>query len=128
MQRLRDGDALVGERLAGADEYRADQRRASLAVRRRTSHRRRRLGLTEALRQVFAADADHLPAIVWGEHALRRYQDRLFLTPAELPALDAPLEWTVAPGSMLAARARPRDGCGGFRRSAAWTPGGCRRR
>jgi tRNA(Ile)-lysidine synthase len=57
--------------------------------------------LTEALRQVFAADADHLPAIVWGEYALRRYQDRLFLTQAVVPSLAAHLEWCVTPGARL---------------------------
>jgi tRNA(Ile)-lysidine synthase len=57
--------------------------------------------LTEALRQVFTADADHLPAIVWGPHALRRYRDRLFVTPAVLPSLREREEWRVDAGSRL---------------------------
>ena len=80
--------------------------------------------LTEALRQVFAADADHLPAIVWGEHALRRYQDRLFLTPADAARVGAARRsrWTVGPGSTLGARCPASARCGGSRRSAAWMP------
>jgi tRNA(Ile)-lysidine synthase len=49
--------------------------------------------LNEALRQILAADADHQPAVLWGEHALRRYRNRLFLTPAHPPALPGPREW-----------------------------------
>ncbi len=57
--------------------------------------------LNEALRQVLDADADHLPAVVWGEHALRRYRGRLFLTPAVAPSLGASREWSVVSGSRL---------------------------
>jgi tRNA(Ile)-lysidine synthase len=57
--------------------------------------------LREALRQIMAADPDHLPAIVWGEHALRRYRDRLFLTTASPPCLDEQREWVVASGTNL---------------------------
>jgi tRNA(Ile)-lysidine synthase len=52
--------------------------------------------LTEALRQVFSANPDHLPAIVWGSHALRRYQERLFVTPAILPTVGERREWDVS--------------------------------
>ncbi len=57
--------------------------------------------LREGLRQVLNADGDHLPAIVWGEWALRRYRERLFITPAVLPAVGASREWHVVPGSPL---------------------------
>jgi tRNA(Ile)-lysidine synthase len=53
--------------------------------------------LEEALRQVLSADADHLPAIVWGECALRRYRQRLFLTAARPPRMPATLAWSLAP-------------------------------
>ena len=41
--------------------------------------------IVEALRQMFEAAADHLPTVVWGEYALRRYRQRLFLTAATPP-------------------------------------------
>jgi tRNA(Ile)-lysidine synthase len=53
--------------------------------------------LTEAVRQIFAAQADHLPAVVWGNHALRRYRQRVFLTPAHPPRLEGALRWCTAP-------------------------------
>ncbi len=104
VQRLRDGDALAVSGLRALTNLeRVNAVRHWLFAADVTPPPASRL--TEALRQVFAADADHLPAIVWGEHALRRYQDRLFLTPAELPAVGAPLgaalEWKIAPGSIL---------------------------
>jgi tRNA(Ile)-lysidine synthase len=49
--------------------------------------------LREALRQMFAARADQLPAMCWGEHALRRYRDRLFLTAAVPPRILAVPGW-----------------------------------
>ena len=49
--------------------------------------------LVEALRQMIHAHADHLPEVAWGEHALRRYRDRLFLTAAHPPRIDARREW-----------------------------------
>jgi tRNA(Ile)-lysidine synthase len=57
--------------------------------------------LIEALRQILAADADHLPAVVWGGQALRRYRDRLFLTPAIAPAVGETFEWHAASGKPL---------------------------
>jgi tRNA(Ile)-lysidine synthase len=57
--------------------------------------------LTEGLRQVFAAGPDRLPAIVWGEYALRRYRGRLFITTVPVPSLGAPREWPAIPGSRL---------------------------
>jgi tRNA(Ile)-lysidine synthase len=52
--------------------------------------------LAEALRQIFEAEADHLPAIVWGDCALRRYRERLFLTAAAPPQLADAVQWTAA--------------------------------
>jgi tRNA(Ile)-lysidine synthase len=57
--------------------------------------------LREALRQVVTAEDGQLPAIVWGEHALRRYRDRLFLTRAQPPRLGEPREWRIAAGAPL---------------------------
>jgi tRNA(Ile)-lysidine synthase len=57
--------------------------------------------LTEALRQIFEAEADHLPVIEWGRCALRRYRQRVFLTETDPPRLDATLHWHVVPGAQL---------------------------
>jgi tRNA(Ile)-lysidine synthase len=57
--------------------------------------------LTEALRQVFAAGPDRLPAIVWGQYALRRYRGRLFVTKGPVPSLGPRREWPVVAGSRL---------------------------
>jgi tRNA(Ile)-lysidine synthase len=57
--------------------------------------------LDEALRQILTAKADHEPAVQWGEHVLRRYRDRLFLTASVLPALGEALDWPLSTGSRL---------------------------
>ena len=57
--------------------------------------------LTEALRQICDGRDDQLPCVEWGEHALRRYRDRLFMTPACPLKIDAVREWRVGPGSTL---------------------------
>jgi tRNA(Ile)-lysidine synthase len=57
--------------------------------------------LTEALRQMLEARDDHLPVVIWGAHALRRYRERIFLTAAELPRLRAALEWDWRAAPML---------------------------
>lgn len=57
--------------------------------------------LTEALRQMLEAQPDHLPAIVWGNHALRRYRQRLFLTQAHPPRLEGVRRWRVEAGSAI---------------------------
>jgi tRNA(Ile)-lysidine synthase len=57
--------------------------------------------LIEALRQVFDAEADHQPAIVWGAHALRRYRQRLFVTRADPPRVPDARSWSPAAGSSL---------------------------
>jgi tRNA(Ile)-lysidine synthase len=57
--------------------------------------------LTEALRQLLEAQIDHLPQIVWGDHALRRYRQRVFLTRAHPPRLEGTLRWPVNPGARV---------------------------
>jgi tRNA(Ile)-lysidine synthase len=57
--------------------------------------------LNEALRQVFDAEADHQPAIVWGGHALRRYRQRLFVTRADPPRVPDARTWSPVAGSAL---------------------------
>jgi tRNA(Ile)-lysidine synthase len=49
--------------------------------------------LHEALRQILDADADHLPAVLWDTHALRRYRNRLFLTAAVPPRFALARDW-----------------------------------
>jgi len=93
--RLRDGDALSvpGLRALEAQE-RINAVRFWLAdagVEPPSSAR-----LREALRQIFEAKADHLPAIRWGRHALRRYRQRVFLTAAEMPRLQGSRCWAPA--------------------------------
>jgi tRNA(Ile)-lysidine synthase len=57
--------------------------------------------LTEALRQILDAQDDHLPAIVWGERSLRRYRQRVFITDARPPRLEATRSWPVESGSRI---------------------------
>jgi tRNA(Ile)-lysidine synthase len=57
--------------------------------------------LNEALRQVLEAKADHMPQILWGAHALRRYRHRLFLTPAHSARLAGPLAWRIGSAQPL---------------------------
>jgi tRNA(Ile)-lysidine synthase len=57
--------------------------------------------LTEALRQAFDAEADHQPAIVFGAKALRRYRQRLFVTPADPPRIAEARAWIAAEGSSI---------------------------
>ncbi len=100
VRRLRDGDALsVSGLRALPPAEQINALRHWLAAAQVTPPPAARL--SEALRQVFAAGADHLPAIVWGPHALRRYRERLFITPAEPPALGARREWLAVPGARL---------------------------
>ena len=78
--------------------------------------------LGEALRQVIDADDDHLPSVIWGDHALRRYRARLFLTPANPSHVGARREWPIA--TEIRFRAGRRIG-----RASAGSPGrwlGCR--
>jgi tRNA(Ile)-lysidine synthase len=57
--------------------------------------------LAEALRQVLEAKADHMPAISWGEFAMRRYRQRLFLTAARPARLQGARTWQVGSAQPL---------------------------
>jgi tRNA(Ile)-lysidine synthase len=57
--------------------------------------------LTEALRQMLEAEADHLPAIEWRDYALRRYRQRVFLTQASPPRLEGTRLWCRGPDSRV---------------------------
>jgi tRNA(Ile)-lysidine synthase len=94
--RLRDGDALSlpGLRALGVQE-RINAVRFWLWETRVEPPSTARL--TEALRQMFDAHPDHLPCIVWGNYALRRYRQRVFLTPAVPPRLEGIHRWRVRP-------------------------------
>ncbi len=100
LERLRDGEALSvpGLRaLAGRERLHVVRHWLRQAAVEPPSTQR----LEEALRQILTAKADHEPAVQWGEHVLRRYRNRLFLTDRVLPAMGEPLEWPAAAGSRL---------------------------
>jgi tRNA(Ile)-lysidine synthase len=98
--RLRDGDALSVPGLrALAPAERINVLRCWLAeagVEPPSTAR-----LSEALRQIFAAQADHLPSVAWGKHALRRYRQRVFLTEAHPPRLSGTRHWRAAPDARV---------------------------
>jgi tRNA(Ile)-lysidine synthase len=99
--RLRDGDALSVPALRALPQLnRVNAVRAWLGEAGVEAPSTARLA--EALRQVFEADADHQPAIVWGDKALRRYRQRLFLTQADCPRLEGVRPWAAALGSTIA--------------------------
>jgi tRNA(Ile)-lysidine synthase len=99
--RLRDGDALSVPALRALSQpKRMNAVRLWLSEAGVELPSTARLG--EALRQVFDAHEDHQPTIVWGNKALRRYRQRLFLTEADPPRIGEPMGWTVAPGSCIA--------------------------
>ena len=98
--RLRDGDALSvpGLRALGAEE-RINALRFWLreaGVEPPSTAR-----LKEALRQIFEANADHLPPIAWGSVALRRYRQRVFLTEARPPRLEGTRRWCARSDSVV---------------------------
>ncbi len=101
LELLRDGDALsvAGLRVLSPPE-RVNTLRHWIAERAVPPPPSARL--QEALRQAIAADADHQPAVLWGGHALRRYRNRLFLTPATPPALAGQREWPFGTQPRLA--------------------------
>jgi tRNA(Ile)-lysidine synthase len=98
--RLRDGDALS---VPGLRALRGEQRinvlRYWLCAAGAEPPSTARL--TEALRQILDAEPDHLPAIAWGDFALRRYRQRVFLTEAEPPRLEGTLRFRVNPDARL---------------------------
>jgi tRNA(Ile)-lysidine synthase len=92
LARLRDGDALLVTGLRVLPQLeRINAVRLWLCEARVEPPSRARL--SEALRQVLEADIDQMPAIVWGEHALRRYRQRLFLTDAVPPRMSETRQW-----------------------------------
>jgi tRNA(Ile)-lysidine synthase len=100
VSRLRDGDALSvpGLRALGPSE-RINAVRFWLSDARVEAPSTARL--TEALRQMLEAQDDHLPSIVWGNYALRRYRHRVFLTEAHPPRLEGSRRWVAAPDSRV---------------------------
>jgi tRNA(Ile)-lysidine synthase len=101
LARLRDGDALSVPGLRALPQpQRMNAVRAWLGEAGVEAPSTARL--VEALRQVFDADADHQPAITWGDKALRRYRQRLFLTEADCPRLEGARPWSAVLGSSIA--------------------------
>ncbi|MGB6307959.1 MAG: tRNA lysidine(34) synthetase TilS, partial [Steroidobacteraceae bacterium] len=98
--RLRDGDALS---VPGLRALNSQERIHALRLWLREAgvEPPPEARLIEALRQILEAEADHLPAVKWGGHALRRYRHRVFLTETRAPRLEAVLRWSAAPGSAL---------------------------
>jgi tRNA(Ile)-lysidine synthase len=98
--RLRDGAALSVPGLRALEP-----KRRALAVRLWLHEAGVQLPsqarIAEALRQILDADADHLPTVIWGDHALRRYRQRLFLTEASPPRLQGVHLWRLAPDAQL---------------------------
>ncbi|MEO7208930.1 MAG: tRNA lysidine(34) synthetase TilS [Steroidobacteraceae bacterium] len=98
--RLRDGDALSIPGLrALLPVKRVNVVRLWLSQQGREAPSTARL--IEALRQVLEAEADHQPAIVWADQALRRYRQRLFVTCAEPPRIPDVRSWTAVGGASL---------------------------
>jgi tRNA(Ile)-lysidine synthase len=98
--RLRDGEALSIPGLRALSPLkRVNAVRLWLSQEGLEAPSTARLG--EALRQVFDAEADHQPAIVWGGHALRRYRQRVFVTRADPPRMPEARAWIPAAGSSL---------------------------
>jgi len=101
VQKLADGDALsvTGLRVLTPVERRHALRYWLVAAGVTPPSTAR---LDEALRQILDADDDHLPVVIWGEHALRRYRDRVFLTPAVPACMGEPRSWPVGVDSRMA--------------------------
>jgi tRNA(Ile)-lysidine synthase len=98
--RLRDGDALSVPGLRALSPLkRAGAVRLWLSQRGLEAPSTARLA--EALRQVLDTQADHQPAIIFGRQALRRYRQRLFVTPADPPRVPLAQPWIAAEGSSV---------------------------
>jgi tRNA(Ile)-lysidine synthase len=101
--RLRDGEELSLPALRClAPVRRANAVRWWLSEKGLEAPPAARLG--EALRQLLGAEEDQQPAIVWGGKALRRYRQRMFVTDAVPPSLDAAprlAQWLVRPGASV---------------------------
>jgi tRNA(Ile)-lysidine synthase len=98
--RLRDGEALSVQGLRALPQIRR-MNAVRLWLREARVEPPSTARLVEALRQVFDAAADQMPAVVWGNAALRRYRHRLFLTDAESPRLCDAEPRLVACGSRI---------------------------
>jgi tRNA(Ile)-lysidine synthase len=100
LARLRDGDALS---LPGLRALDPNERSNVLRLWLRDANVElpSTIRLTEAVRQMLEAQLDHLPVIAWGNYALRRYRQRVFLTRADPPRLAGMRHWPVAPGSVI---------------------------
>jgi tRNA(Ile)-lysidine synthase len=97
---LRDGDALSIPALRTLSPLRRANA-VRLWLREAGLEAPSAVRLGEALRQVLDAEGDHQPTVIWGGHALRRYRQRLFVTPAELPRMPPEQPWIPAAGSSL---------------------------
>jgi tRNA(Ile)-lysidine synthase len=100
VSRLRDGDALSVPRLRAlrpSERINAVRFWLSEAGVEAPSTAR----MTEALRQMLEAQDDHLPSILWGNYALRRYRHRVFLTQAQPPRLEGARHWLAAQDSRI---------------------------
>jgi tRNA(Ile)-lysidine synthase len=92
LQRLQDGDALAVPPLRTLTTARQiNVLRHWLAQAGVALPSAVRLG--EALRQFLAAQPDHLPAITWDGHALRRYRECILLTDAAPPRMPPARTW-----------------------------------
>jgi tRNA(Ile)-lysidine synthase len=93
--RLRDGEALS---LPGLRVLANHERMGALRfwLRQAQVEPPSTARLTEAMRQMLESRTDHLPAIAFGQVALRRYRQRIFLTPAAAPRLEDALAWDRA--------------------------------
>jgi tRNA(Ile)-lysidine synthase len=97
--RLRDGDELSVPGLRCLTPLkRANAVRLWLSEKGLEPPSTARLG--EALRQILDAEEDQQPAIVWGGKALRRYRQRMFVTDADPPRLEAQ-PWVARLGSSI---------------------------
>jgi tRNA(Ile)-lysidine synthase len=100
LMRVRDGEALSVPGLRALAPLRR-MNAVRLWLREASVEAPPSARLQEALRQSLDAQEDHLPAIVWGGSALRRYRSRLFLTAADPPRLQVALPWAVQCGSAI---------------------------
>jgi tRNA(Ile)-lysidine synthase len=98
--RLRDGEALSVPGLRAMSPLKRGNA-VRLWLRQEGAEAPSTARLAEALRQVFDAQADHQPAIVWGNQALRRYRQRLFVTRPDPPRVPEAQSWIAAAGSSL---------------------------
>ncbi len=112
---IRDGDAICASGLRHLSHARqiAVLRAFIESARLRAPSQVR---LEEALRQMLDARGDRMPAVRWAAHAVRRYRDRIYLTPGSIPTLArGEWQWRATPVCELGAglgrlRVRARNG------------------